>query len=158
MRDWQVNPFYRGFRHLSFHFLVSWDLDLCPTPQRSDTPRATRAVSGPFFQAPVINGWVFSPLAYFSPDQKHIFFTGPEVHIFHRTRSAYFSPDQKCIFFAGPKAHIFHRTKSAYFSPDQKYRTGDFFLSIFYQQRREQEEELLLAQYTQGLIRRRQTT
>jgi hypothetical protein len=23
MRDWQVNPFYRGFRHLSFHFLVS---------------------------------------------------------------------------------------------------------------------------------------
>ena len=33
MRDWQVNPFYRGFRHLSFPFLVSWDLDFCPTPR-----------------------------------------------------------------------------------------------------------------------------
>ena len=33
MRDWQVNPFYRGFRHLSFLFLVSWDLDFCPTPR-----------------------------------------------------------------------------------------------------------------------------
>ena len=33
MRDWQVNPFYRGFRHLSFPFLVSWDLDFCPTPK-----------------------------------------------------------------------------------------------------------------------------
>jgi hypothetical protein len=33
MRDWQVNPFYRGFRHLSFLFLVSWDLDFCPTPK-----------------------------------------------------------------------------------------------------------------------------
>jgi hypothetical protein len=32
MRDWQVNPFYRGFRHLSFHFLVSWDLDFPPAP------------------------------------------------------------------------------------------------------------------------------
>ena len=33
MRDWQVNPFYRGFRHLSFHFLVSWDLDFCLAPK-----------------------------------------------------------------------------------------------------------------------------
>ena len=32
MRDWQVNPFYRGFRHLSFPFLVSWGLYFCPTP------------------------------------------------------------------------------------------------------------------------------
>jgi hypothetical protein len=32
MRDWQVNPFYPGFRHLSFPFLVSWDLDFCPAP------------------------------------------------------------------------------------------------------------------------------
>ena len=40
MRDWQVNPFYRGFRHLSFYFLVSWDLDLLLSdPQRPDTPR-----------------------------------------------------------------------------------------------------------------------
>jgi hypothetical protein len=33
MRDWQVNPFYRGFRHLSFPFLVSWGLDFCPAPK-----------------------------------------------------------------------------------------------------------------------------
>jgi hypothetical protein len=33
MRDWQVNPFCRGFRHLSFPFLVSWDLDFRPTPK-----------------------------------------------------------------------------------------------------------------------------
>jgi hypothetical protein len=55
MRDWQVNPFYRGFRHRSCPFLVSWDLDFFPTP-RGRTH--TRAASGPFFQAPVINGWV----------------------------------------------------------------------------------------------------
>jgi hypothetical protein len=35
-------------------------------------------------------------------DQKSIFFTEPEVHIFRRPRSAYFSPAQKCIFFAIP--------------------------------------------------------
>jgi hypothetical protein len=58
--------------------------------------------------------------AYFSLDQKCIFFAGPKVHIFRRIRSAYFSPDQKCTFFAGPEVHIFHWTKSAYFSPDQK--------------------------------------
>jgi hypothetical protein len=55
MRDWQVNPFYRGFRHLSFPFHVSWDLDFCPTPGGRTH---TRAANGPFFQAPVINGWV----------------------------------------------------------------------------------------------------
>jgi hypothetical protein len=38
-------------------------------------------------------------------DQKCIFFDGPKVHVFRRTKSACFSPDQKCI---------------AYFSPDQK--------------------------------------
>jgi hypothetical protein len=27
MRDWQANPFCRGFRHLSFPFLASLDLD-----------------------------------------------------------------------------------------------------------------------------------
>jgi hypothetical protein len=32
MRDWQANPFCRGFRHLSFPFPASWDLDFCPTP------------------------------------------------------------------------------------------------------------------------------
>jgi hypothetical protein len=32
MRDWQTNPFYRGFRHLSLPFLASWNLDFCPTP------------------------------------------------------------------------------------------------------------------------------
>jgi hypothetical protein len=33
MRDWQVNPFCRGFRHLSFLFLVSWGLDSFPAPK-----------------------------------------------------------------------------------------------------------------------------
>jgi hypothetical protein len=56
MRGWQVNPFYRGFRHLSCPFLVSWDLGFCPAP-RGRTH--ARAVSGPFFRGPIINGWVF---------------------------------------------------------------------------------------------------
>jgi hypothetical protein len=33
MRDWEVNLFYRGFRHLSFPFLVAWDLGSCPAPK-----------------------------------------------------------------------------------------------------------------------------
>jgi hypothetical protein len=36
-----------------------------------------------------------------------------------RTESAYFSSAQKHIFFVGPKVHIFRRTKSTYFSPDR---------------------------------------
>jgi hypothetical protein len=48
-----------------------------------------------------------SQSAYFSPDQKYIFFVGPKSHIFRRPKITYFSPDQKCIFFAGPKVHIF---------------------------------------------------
>jgi hypothetical protein len=49
-------------RHLSFPFLVSWDLDFCPTPKGWTT---TRAVGGPFFQAPIMNGWGF-----LSPDKR----------------------------------------------------------------------------------------
>jgi hypothetical protein len=49
MRDWQVNPFYRGFRHLSFPFLVSWDSYSHPKP----VGRArTGAAGGPWFQSP----------------------------------------------------------------------------------------------------------
>jgi hypothetical protein len=33
MRDWQANPFCRGFRHLSFHLLAPWDFRFCPAPK-----------------------------------------------------------------------------------------------------------------------------
>jgi hypothetical protein len=47
MRDWQVNPFYRGFRHLSFPFLVSWDFDFCPIPKGRTHMRAANGPSFP---------------------------------------------------------------------------------------------------------------
>ena len=54
MGDWQVNPFGRGFRHLSFPFLVSWDFGLLPTPQRADTHEGGQRV---FLLSPR-NKWV----------------------------------------------------------------------------------------------------
>jgi hypothetical protein len=62
-----------------------------------------------------------SQSAYFSPDQKYIFFVGPKSHIFRRPKITYFSSAPKCIFFAGPKVHIFRRPKTTYFSPAQNH-------------------------------------
>jgi hypothetical protein len=50
MRDWQVNPFYRGFRHLPCPFLVSWDPYSSPAPKGRTH---ARAVNGPSFK-PII--------------------------------------------------------------------------------------------------------
>jgi hypothetical protein len=47
MRGWQVNPFYRGFRHLSFPFLVSWDFDFSPIPKGRTHMRAANGPSFP---------------------------------------------------------------------------------------------------------------
>jgi hypothetical protein len=66
-----------------------------------------------FFVGPKVHIFLRTKSTYFSPDQKYIIFVGPEVHIIRRTKSAYFSQDQKCIFFAGPEVHIFRGTTSA---------------------------------------------
>jgi hypothetical protein len=54
MRDWQANPFCRGFRRLPFPFLagclVSWDLGSCPTPK--GRARTGGGGTGASFQGP----------------------------------------------------------------------------------------------------------
>jgi hypothetical protein len=56
MRDWQVNPFCRGFA--TSRSITSYlGFVVLPGPQRSDTRGG--AASGPFFRAPVISGWIW---------------------------------------------------------------------------------------------------
>jgi hypothetical protein len=61
MRDWQVNPFYHGFRHLPslFSSLGIWR-DFCPTPEGRTHTRTRGRLTGLYSkQAPIINWWVF---------------------------------------------------------------------------------------------------
>jgi hypothetical protein len=58
MRYLQVNPFYHGFRHLSRSLSSSLGIWTSVRPRK--VGHTTRAANGPFFQAPIVNGWVFS--------------------------------------------------------------------------------------------------
>jgi hypothetical protein len=57
MRDWQVNPFYLAF---ATSRSLSSSLGIWTSVRPLEAGHTARAANGHFFQAPIINGWVFS--------------------------------------------------------------------------------------------------